>query len=395
MRKILAGLFTLCALPACAQEMDAVLPTAIPGYGTPFAVTGEHKPPRPEPTGFTWNGLGIAPALALAGGYDSAPNGAAASSLFTAAPSLLLTDPLFGFGAFATANAALYPSNRAQNTSGVALGAGERAVLARETITVSAAYLRTQETGFALDTLSITRPVSFTVRDFRANDDVSLGMFTLTPEASATSYSFPSLTAQNRTDTRESLTTTYLPPGPLQFLLRLRAKQSNYETPAFNASTNQILAGLVDTASGLWTFSALAGAAQRQPRLGPALTAPVLEAALDWIPSDLDKLRLTLAREIDDPDEVSAAAYTLTEAKLSFSHEYLRTLSLKISGEAANAAYFHSFKRETLFSTTAGASWQLGPNLALTGDYAFNDRQANYLPAANEHIFTLGMTWTP
>ncbi|GLR66270.1 hypothetical protein GCM10010909_09500 [Acidocella aquatica] len=395
MRKILTGLLALTALPAAAQELDAVLPAAIAGYGTPFAVTAEHKPPRPEFSGFEVNGLSIAPALALGAGYDSAPNAAAASSRFTAAPSLLLADPLLGLGVFATVNTALYPGNRAQDTSGFTLGAGERAVLARETITISAVYERAQETGFTLGTIAAARPLGFTVRDFRARDEISLGMFTLTPDASATAYSFPSPGAQNRRDTREGLTTAYLPPGPLQFLLRLHATQSVYETPAFNAATYQLLAGLVDTASGLWSFSALGGVAQRQPRFGPALTAPVLELALDWMPGDLDKLRLTLAREIDDPDEVSAAPYTLSEAKLSLSHEYMRNVTINLTAKAASAAYLHSFRRESLFTADAETSWRLGPELALDADYAFNDRQANYLPAANEHVVTFGMTWTP
>jgi hypothetical protein len=220
-------------------------------------------------------------------------------------------------------------------------------------------------------------------------------MFKIKPELSATRYSFPNLSTQNRTDTREGVTTTYLPGGPVQFVFRLRATQSNYNEVISSADTNQALAGLVDTANGLWTFSALAGLAQRQPRNGTALTAPVLEAGLDWIPGDLDRLRLTIAHEIDDPDEVSATPYTLTQARLTLAHEYLNNIVLKLAAQAAGASYIHSPLRETLYSSDANISWQFGARLALNGDYTFNDRQANYLRAANEHIITLGVTWTP
>jgi len=135
--------------------------------------------------------------------------------------------------------------------------------------------------------------------------------------------------------------------------------------------------------------------AQRRPRYGGVLTAPVLEAGLDWRPSDLAQLRLTVVHEIDDPDEVSATPYTLTQAKIVFVGDVPDGAILKCSALAANADYIHSALRETLYSLEADISWPLGPYLALDGDYAFNDRQANYLAAANEHVVTMGVTWTP
>ena len=52
--------------------------------------------------------------------------------------------------------------------------------------------------------------------------------------------------------------------------------------------------------------------------------APVLEAGFDWLPDLLDHVRLTVAREIDDPDEISAIPYTLTQAKFSLRPQQLR-----------------------------------------------------------------------
>lgn len=37
----------------------------------------------------------------------------------------------------------------------------------------------------------------------------------------------------------------------------------------------------------------------------------------------------------------------------------------------------------------------MSPALALTGRYGFNDRQSNLLGAANEHVLTFGLSWTP
>ena len=387
-------MLTLFAAPCHAQELDTLLGN-IPGYGKPFGVVLPPRHQRGQTAGLQFGNVSLLPQLSTAVGYDSAPNGASGSAVLAAAPSLLVTDTQLGFGAYARANASLYPQDNTQNIFGTTLGIGERAVLPGEIVTVSAAYLNTQETGFALNTIAISRPLRFSALDLRASDEISAGQFTLKPELSTTTTQFPSLEAENRTDNREGLTTAYLPGGPVDLLLRLQATQSDYHTPTLNAETNQALAGLLDTADGLWTFSALAGAAQRLPRTGPALLAPVLEAGLDWMPTELDRLRLTLMREIDDPEDISATPYTLTQEKLSLTHEYLTDVLFRLSEQASNAAYLQSSDRETLFSSDAGVSWQLNPDLALDGDYAFNDRQANYLRAANEHVVTIGLTWTP
>jgi hypothetical protein len=382
---VLASLLLLCAVRvACGQMLDTVLPDGIPGYGDKVGVTAPHPDTRL-----------VAPALALAGGYDSAPNGAAGSLVYDLAPQVLVTDPLLGFGAFAAGTWAVYPQNRAQNTSATTLAFGERVVLPRETITLSGGVLRTQESGFEIGTIGITKPAPFTLTDLRASDVVTLGPFNLTPEISLSDFRFPSQAVQNRRDDRERATLAYLPGSPLSLVLRLQATQSLYRDQTFNADTEALLAGLVDTADGLWTFSALAGFAQRRPRQGNNLVAPVLEAGLDWLPSVLDHLRLTLAREIDDPDEISAAPYTLTQAKFLFRRSTTKATTVQISAEADHADYLHSPDQETVYRAGATLSWQMNALLALNAAYAFNDRQANYVAAANEHVVTIGATWTP
>jgi hypothetical protein len=332
--------FFLLAIPgARGQTLDSLLPAGIPGYGTPFSVVADHRLEIPEVTGFQSGAFSAVPSLAASAGYDSAPNERAASAVLAATPSLRVSDSLLGFGVYAALDTALYPQNNSQNTRGEMLALGERAVLPAETITLAGGYLRGQETGFALGSVASSKPINFILQNLRASDEISSGPFLLKPEISATRFDFPGLAGQNRTDTRAVLTTTWAPEGPVRFVLRFGATQSDDVASAFNATTDQVLAGFVDTANGLWTFSALAGAAQGRPRAGPVLTAPVLEARLDWMPSDLDRLRLELAREIDDPDEISAAAYTLTQAKVSLAHEVQTDITGKFSAGVANAAY--------------------------------------------------------
>jgi hypothetical protein len=101
------------------------------------------------------------------------------------------------------------------------------------------------------------------------------------------------------------------------------------------------------------------------------------------------------AREIDDPDQISAAPYTLSAIRFRLRHEYLRNVTFNLSARAENAAYLQTDLNETLFDTDAAMTWQVNPAVAITADYAFHDRQANFLRAANEHVVTFGVTWTP
>jgi hypothetical protein len=301
---------------------------------------------------------------------------------------------VLGFGAYAASSATLYPQNRAQDVQNFGLGAGEKAVLPGETITLAGAAVGAQETGFALDTVAITRPVGFSVMQFRVSDAITAGMFTVTPGAEINEIRFPDVAAQNRTDRREFLKVTDDSGGPLSAAGAVHATQSAYRDQNFNADTLAAEAGVDWHQNGLWNVQALAGVAQRRARFGGNVTAPVLELAADWIPTGLDTLRFSLAREIDDPDQVSAEPYTLTSIKISWQHEILRNLQLNGAVEAQNAAFLHDPLRETLVTGDVQASWQVNPALALTASYHFNDRQANFLRAANEHVFVLGGTWT-
>jgi hypothetical protein len=49
---------------------------------------------------------------------------------------------------------------------------------------------------------------------------------------------------------------------------------------------------------------------------------------------------------------------------------------------------------ETITQTDAAIAWRLNSTLKFSADYEFNDRQANHLRAANEHVATLSLAWS-
>jgi hypothetical protein len=392
---VLSLAFAAVASPAAAQQLDTLLPDIIPGYDNPFGVALNRRSQPESVTGLSLAGATLAPALTAQAGYDSAPNGAAGSPFGSLAPSLTVTDPEIGLGAFAGFTPQDEFTDTSQNSTSRTIAAGLRTGGASNTLTVAAFTLAAQETGFALNTIPTAKPIAFSVRDVRAEDAITSGPFTLAPALSTTSYSFPGLAADDRTDTRETLTVTYAAGGPGRLVATAHATQSPARDRQLSASTQEALIGLEDTADALWTFRLLAGVARRRARLGGTLIAPVLEASLDWAPTRVDQVRSTLVREVDDPDQLNAAGYRLTGVLLSLRHDAAKAVSLTASARVDSASFFGSTLHETLTSTTAAAHWGLNPSLSLTAAYMFNDRQANALRAANEHVVTLWLTWTP
>ncbi len=379
------------------MELDTLLPTEIPGYGTPRLTSVlDRTHPEYNPVNVDIAGLTLAPKIEADAGFDSSPNGAGgASGLYDVNPSLLALDTELGLGAYVAGTYTTYPEAADQDLAGYTIAIGERVVLPRETLTFSAAAVAVQETSFALNTFSIEKPIRVLVKDVRGSDAIICGMATLTPQVSATNYRFGDIGSQDRTDYRQSLTTEITPGGPARFVTLLHATESIYRNSAFNADTYSALAGIADQSLGLWNIRLLAGAALRRPVTGGALTAPVLEASIGWMPGDLDSVQIDAAREIDDPDQESANGYTLTEADISIAHEYLRNVIFQASFKFSHATYFNTRLIESLYSANTAVDWHLNRALALNATYAFNDRQANFLNAANQHIFTLGVTWSP
>ena len=382
---------------ALAMELDHLLPTDIPGYGVPPVISVLDRPhPEYDPVDIDLGDISLDPKIDAGIGYDSKPNGTGpGSGLLTLNPSLGALNTIIGLGAYIAGTATNYPNASEQNLSGYTVALGEHALLPRETLNIAIALLATQETSFGLNTVSVTNPAGVLVKDIRGNDAVICGMVTLTPELSVTNIRFSGNDNQNRTDYRQSLTSEFDPGGPARFVMLLHATESEYLEPAFSANTYSALAGIADETTDIWNIRLLAGAATRRAVTGSPVTAPVLEASINWMPGDLDSLKLDAAREIDDPDQESAAGYTLSETDISIAHEYLRNVILTASFEFSHAAYFNSPLVESLYNANAAIDWHLNRALGLSAAYAFNDRQANFLKAANQHVFTLGVTWSP
>ncbi|MDE8345101.1 MAG: outer membrane beta-barrel protein [Acidocella sp.] len=384
--------FITCAMTglAFAQQLDSIFPDNMaPGF-----MISDLVPERP-PIGVAYGGVSLVPAIKLNSGYDSSPSGSAASALGGIAPNVTLRDDALGLGAYGSLGYTIYPENSASNVTSYSLGVGDTARLPRETFVIAGGVFGGQQNAFTPGAVSGLRRISYSLQSLRVSDDVDAALFRLRPEISLNATRLAGFAPQDHDDQRIRLTGFYHRDSPVTYVLRADLSQSEFHNAALNADTGQILAGLQDAPNGLWTIQLLTGIAQRRPNQGGAIIVPVMELRLALKPSGLDVLRAIFTHEIDNPDDVTATPDILTEGQLTMTHDFSRDLSASVSGEAALAHFIASPNQESVFTTKVDLRWQMNARLATDLVYNFNDRQANFAPAANEHVMTAGVTWTP
>ncbi|WBO60193.1 hypothetical protein GT370_05005 [Acidocella sp. MX-AZ03] len=146
----------LCLVLLCwpagagAQMLDDLLPVTIPGFAPGAPALTPRQGRALGATGWRFGTLSLSPTLSATSGYDSAPNGAAGSMLVQLSPSLAVSDPVAGFGAYALVSPSLYPQDQPQSSTMAALAVGQGFTMARQTLTLAGGFVRGAETGFAI-----------------------------------------------------------------------------------------------------------------------------------------------------------------------------------------------------------------------------------------------------
>ncbi|OYV42081.1 MAG: hypothetical protein B7Z75_14265 [Acidocella sp. 20-57-95] len=220
-------------------------------------------------------------------------------------------------------------------------------------------------------------------------------MFTLTPDFTAAQTSY----TQGQTLTARQLgggiTMRFTPDAIASLVTSLHATSSRYNIAAENADDYAVLIGMADHAENIWNFRLLAGVAARAPHIGKPRLLPIAEAAASWLPDELDSFTLSAAHEIEDPNQLDTASYTRTELQAGWDRELRRNIILTSSASTTKADFFSAPLKETIFTASSALVWHLNRHLKFAAAYQFNDRQANILRAANEHVLTFTLTWMP
>jgi hypothetical protein len=196
-------------------------------------------------------------------------------------------------------------------------------------------------TGFDFDTAEITNPIPYTLNNLHTRDEISLGLFTMMPG----------------------------------------------KTPTFSRCSRGFRKSKAE--SGVSRFS-------QAPHITcQGFTVPVFEARADRMATMLDEIYLPASQEIDDLISISSTPHTESSIKLFISHKYLENVTIQTFADIAEAQYIQTDLREFLATGDIDLLWQASPVRAVVGIYCFNTRQADAVSAANQHILTLGLTWTP
>jgi hypothetical protein len=278
-------------------------------------------------------------------------------------------------------------------------------------------HLHLNESPRDIDAPTFTGIVPYDVDDARLSYSAVHGRITLVPNIDATAIRFsnPSGTSGASQSFRDrnlvqGELASYYELSPLRNLVAVvRGTHIGYLhaqslVPDRSSNGGTFLIGLDYAAADVFRYRALIGYQFRQydSRQYSNLSAPIIEAAVTWTPTQLTTVTGTLLRDIEDSSSETLSGYTYSLAKLSVDHEYLRNLLLNAYGEYQRADYAASTQpgsatvaasSQTILGAGVGATWLLNRRMRLGVTYDYSNRHAPAPGSYTDHVYLLRLTF--
>lgn len=377
-----------------AELMNTWFPDGVPAYDMGDETTPETRQhPELQPLGIHAGTFDLGPRLDEALGYDTNASPASrrrGSWLTTTAPLLTAASDRSGdaIGATAAAQDSRYLTTPAQNRTDVTLAAASRLDIGNDRLTLAASHVEQHEDRTGIDTIASDRPIALRIDDVRATYTLADGRWTLEPGAEAAHWTYAATTIggtpvsqayRDRTVLQAGTTLLYemAPLRSLLFVLRT-VDQTYPHTPAGQPSPDslagQALAGIDYDLDSIWRLRLLAGVEQRRfaSRTYPAQTNAITESAVSWAPTGLTNIQLAVSRGTQDAAQEGVSGLTLTSARLSVEHEYLRDQVFKAVFGWRQADFFQG-GHQTGTSVLLGVTKVLNRSARVSVTYAQND----------------------
>ena len=118
------------------------------------------------------------------------------------------------------------------------------------------------------------------------------------------------------------------------------------------------------------------------------MQSPIVEGEVDWLPTRLSRIDLTVRRGIDDSASENVVGYTYTAARLAVHHEYQRNIYVGAYVQLENADYSSTPVAlrgsalnqdqldQTIYSVGASADYLINRHLRLAATYDFSSQNA-------------------
>ena len=270
----------------------------------------------------------------------------------------------------------------------------------------------------AIGNLTVSQPAAFRLDTARLGYTISgRGPLSFTPELIVSHFDFDPLivsgqtvsqTFRNRVTVQEGLTTRYEFSPNRAALLVVRGTQQFYNVgtvtlPRRNSEGVEVLGGIDYPQPGSNVrLRVLAGVQTRNfnSKVYTNQVSPIIEGTAVWTPTRLTTLTLNARRDIEDAQDESIAAFTLTTVRLTANHELRRDVQLNGFAELQQADYEaaqlnlpnvantrQAGTSQVIYNVGAGATWLLNRDVRAGFSYEFTERPG-YAGTVGNHSST-------
>jgi hypothetical protein len=386
--------------------IDNYFPEGIPGAATEPGVTVRTRA-RPEynSEGITAGAFTIRPGIDEQIGYDSnvvggTINGKGSSELLSAAGvSVNSNYSRNNFGISGNVNnATFFDVPRMSHTDyNVSFGGGLN--LGRDVLDLSVSYMNANEEPYDIGALGsnfvqLTKPLNFSLTDFRASYTTQVGRFTLTPNVDyqllrLAHGDFIGIPVGSENSFDQTLRDSNILQGGVIARYEFQPQRNavivingNYNTYTHGDQPNigvvsstgvSVLAGLDYQLTGATTFRALAGYQQRFFNASNVSNqgAPIGEADFIWNPTGLTTVTAQYARTIEDATTDTVTGFTYDRFNLVVDHELFRNILLQGHVRFENASYQGSNLQQRNYGGGGGVTYMVNRNVQVAMSYEF------------------------
>ncbi len=377
----------LLATPVRAQMLDQLISPDIPGIaGEPGVTVTSRQRPDYDPLGIRLGTVTIRPELRESFGYDDNVTGSsrAKGSKLVETNGIVTADYATSQ---ATAGARLsvddmqYLARSSQSYTNWQAGIGGTYLFGRDTLSLGIDHFNLTETSRDLDVPQLDQPIAYRIDMLRAAYKAVFSRLYIQPDVTLASYSYDNGSVGGRTYLQSTRNRIVVTPGvtlgyELQprrnLVLVVRDANADYDhSPPGAAKPNfndlSVLAGIDYDADGIWRFRLLGGYETRSftSRQYKTISAPIVEAAVIWAPTELTTVTASATRHIQDSADDLTVGYTETAIGLRVDHEWLRNVLLQAHMRYNIDDYAQNQGSQTLLRFGAGATWLLNRNLRL------------------------------
>jgi hypothetical protein len=382
---------------ARAQLLERYEPTGVPGYPDWFTDGVQPTPETGyEPLPVKLGAVQVDPSLSESVGYDSnvlnSSHPIGSATVESAGGVHVGTDwARNAIDVSITADDMRYLDAAPQSYTDWTASAGGRWDIGEDNATLAFSHANIVSLPTEIGTFGFFQPLATVIEDGRGSYQMHFGKISITPSFDIASYTNSgggTSEAQVRGDDRIAYTATlslgYALSSAASLVLIGSDTQARFTytapgTPELNYGDASVLAGIDIHPEGVLRYRALIGYEQLDytaPNLS-GVSAPAAELDAVWQPTQLTTLTGRVTQSLQNSPGATTGTYTYTAVHARIDHAYLRNLILDGSIDYQAGDFTNSSERQSVFSASAGARWQLNRGLALAVNETFQSLQAS------------------